>query len=284
MNIGIVGLGLIGGSIAKTIRKNTAHRIFGSDIQQSVVLKAKVMEAIDDELTQENIGACDLIILALYPDATIDFLRTHADAIKPGATVVDCCGIKKSVCDMAFPLAREKGFVFIGGHPMAGIERSGFAYSNNALFCNASMILVPDPLLNITVMDEVKKIFLAIGFAQVKISTPAEHDRIIAYTSQLAHIVSSTYIKSDTALSHPGFSAGSFKDMTRVATLHEGMWTELFIHNQKYLVAEIDSFVQRLQQYRDAIAAGDADTLRQLLKDGRERKDLVNSLELVPKV
>ncbi|MGI5925457.1 MAG: prephenate dehydrogenase [Lentisphaerae bacterium] len=282
MNIGIVGLGLIGGSIAKTIRKNTTHRIFGGDIQPSVILKAKVMEAIDDELTAENFAACDLLILALYPDATIDFLRRHADDIKPGTTVVDCCGIKKSVCDVAFPLAREKGFVFIGGHPMAGIERSGFAYSSNTLFSNASMILVPDPLLNITQMDEVKKLFLAIGFAQVKISTPTEHDRIIAYTSQLAHIVSSSYIKSDTALSHPGFSAGSFKDMTRVATLHEGMWTELFLHNQDYLVAEIDGLVQRLLQYRDAIATGEVETLRQLLKDGRERKALVNSLELNP--
>lgn len=282
MNIGIVGLGLIGGSVAKSIRKNTAHRIFGTDIQESVVCKAKLMEAIDEQLTPDNLASCEMIILALYPDATIDYLRTHADAFKPGTTVVDCCGIKKSVCDVAFPLAREKGFVFVGGHPMAGIERSGFAYSNNALFCNASMILVPDPKLNITVMDEVKKVFLAIGFAQVKITTPAEHDRIIAYTSQLAHIVSSTYIKSDTALSHPGYSAGSFKDMTRVATLHEGMWTELFIHNQKYLVAEIDSFIERLQQYRQAIADGNADELRQLLKAGRERKDLVNSLELKP--
>jgi len=280
MEIGIVGLGLIGGSLAKTIKKHTEHTVYGRDLHEPVVLKAKLIDAIDGELTEERLGSCSLLILALYPDDTVRFLRENAARIRPGTIVVDCCGIKRPVCAAAFPLAKQYGFSFVGGHPMAGIEFSGFDYANGTLFEGASMILVPDPLVEIAVLDQLKTFFLSAGFGSIKLSTPEEHDHVIAYTSQLAHVLSSAYVKSPSALAHVGFSAGSFKDMTRVATLNETMWTELFLENKDYLAEEVAGLISRLQNYLDAITSEDAETLRTLLREGRERKAVLNQKEL----
>ena len=280
MEIGIVGLGLIGGSLAKTIQMHTEHTVYGRDLRQPVVLKAKLIDAIDGELTDSRIETCDLLILALYPDDTVAFLRENADRIRPGTIVVDCCGIKRPVCNAAFPLARAHGFTFVGGHPMAGIEHSGFDFAKGTLFEGASMILVPDPLVDIAVLEQLKTFFLSIGFGSIKLSTPEEHDHIIAYTSQLAHVLSSAYVKSPSALAHVGFSAGSFKDMTRVATLNETMWTELFLENKDYLAEEVAGLIERLQSYLDAISAEDAPALQALLREGRERKAVLNQKEL----
>ena len=279
MNIGVVGLGLIGGSAAKAIKEKTTHSVYGADISEPVLLKAKLMEAIDGELTPEILPECDMVIIALYPGATVDYVKSNAARFKKGGIVVDCCGIKRQICQELFPLAREAGFTFIGGHPMAGIERSGFEHSFKNLFNDAAMILVPDGETDIKITDEIRRFFLSLGFSGIKVATPEEHDRIIAYTSQLAHVLSSAYIKSDAALSHMGFAAGSFKDMTRVATLHEGMWTELFLDNRDNLLKELDGLMERLARYKDALEKDDGGELLGLLKEGRERKALVNSRE-----
>lgn len=275
MRIGIVGLGLIGGSMARAIKQNTNHLVLGMDTDPNVVLRAKLFQAIDEELTESALGSCDALIIALHPVAAIGFLRENAAKFARDALVVDCCGIKRPVCEVAFPLSRQHGFHFIGGHPMAGIEKWGFEYSDAKLFARASMILVPPGDVPIAVLETAKKLFLQLGFGSVKISTPGEHDTIIAYTSQLAHVVSSAYIKSSTATEHTGFSAGSFRDMTRVATLSEKMWTELFLMNGDNLCREIDTLIAHLNEVRDAISAQDAHALSELLREGRERKALV---------
>jgi prephenate dehydrogenase len=282
MNIAVIGLGLIGGSLAKSIKRHTDHRVFGYDLVPSVVLRAKVGQAIDQELSDADLGSIDLFILALYPQAVIDYLREHARSMRPGAIVMDTCGIKGKVCLPAQSLCRQHGLFFIGGHPMAGIERSGFDASVDNLFNQASMLIVPDPQIDIQKLDLVKKLFLTLGFGAVKVTTPEQHDHIIAYTSQLAHVVASAYIKSPTALEHAGFSAGSFRDMTRVATLHEGMWTELFLDNREELLAELDRIIGHLADYRDAIEKRDAARLFQLLREGREAKAKVNALPREP--
>ena len=161
---------------------------------------------------------------------------------------------------------------------MAGIERSGFDASSGKLFSKASMILTPGQNCDIRKLEFAKRFFLSLGFARITLSTPEEHDRIIAYTSQLAHVVSSSYMKSPTAFSHTGFSAGSFRDMTRVAQLHEGMWTELFLENREFLAAEIDRLVLQLQRYREMIFNQREDDLRTLLKEGRELKHKIDEL------
>lgn len=276
MTIGIIGLGLIGGSIAKAVKKNTQHTILGYDINESVVYKARLLEAIDGELSREAMGSCDICVIALYLDATLNCLRENAAFFKKGGVVVDCCGVKRAVCEAAKPLADEHGFVFVGGHPMAGIEFSGFDYSKKNLFEKASMIVTPAAGTAIEVIGTLKKLFLSIGFNNFQITTPEEHDAMIALTSQLAHVVSSAYVKSPAALKHKGFSAGSFKDMTRVAKLNEKMWTELFLANADNLAAELDAIIARLGDYRTVIRNKDAEALNGLLRDGREIKQMLD--------
>lgn len=272
MKIAIIGLGLIGGSIAKAIKDSTDHTVYGADIQQSVVLRAKLIDAIDDELDDNKLSECDLVIIALYPEDTVKFISDKAGIIQKGSVVIDCGGVKRCICDPANRLAEENGFTFIGGHPMAGVERSGFESSFGMLFNNASMILAPSPEIDIDTLHRVKEFFLSIGFGSITIVTPEKHDRVIAYTSQLAHVLSSSYIKSPTATEHHGMSAGSFKDMTRVATLNPKMWSELFIENKDNLVGEIDTLISHLQEYRDAINDGDSEKISALLEDGAQKK------------
>lgn len=276
MKIGIVGLGLIGGSIAKAIQYNTEHTVLGLDTDEDVMLKAKLVGAADGELTEENLPECDMVIVALYPNATVDFVKSNAASFKKDAIVLDCCGVKGVVCEPLWQTAEENGFIFLGAHPMAGLHFSGFQYSKVTMFKDASMILVPPESVTIETLETVKKLFMSIGFSNMQISTPKEHDRIIAYTSQLAHVVSNAYVKSPNAEVHKGFSAGSYKDLTRVAKLNEEMWTELFLENADNLAAEVDTLIANLQAYSAAIKSADADALRALLKAGRERKEQID--------
>jgi len=276
MKIGIVGLGLIGGSMAKAIKTHTEHTVLGMDIIESVVYKAYLLEAIDGELAAEDLKECDLVFLAMYPQDTIDFVKVNAELFKKNGLVLDLCGVKEAVCTPILPVAREHGFIYIGAHPMAGREFSGFSHSSGSLFEGASMVLVPFHGTTIETVQSVKELCKQIGFTCIQISTPEEHDRMIAFTSQLAHVVSSAYIKSPTAMEHIGFSAGSFKDMTRVAKLNETMWTELFLDNPRYLCEEIELLIQHLQEYNEAIRDGDRNRLYNLLKEGREIKAVVD--------
>ena len=272
MNVGIVGLGLIGGSMAKSIKNRTGHTVWGIDLNQETMNLARMCGAIDARLTEENLPACDLILVAVRPQAAIDWVKAHADRISKTAILVDLCGVKRVVVKALAPIAAEHGFAYIGGHPMAGRERGGFTAATDDLYVGASMILTPDSHTDMPLLETLKAFFLDIGFAGLTFSTPEEHDRIIAYTSQLAHVTSSSYIKSPEAQQRRGFSAGSFRDMTRVARLDEDMWTELFLDDADYLTEELDTLIRHLQEYAAALKARDAQKLHDLLKDGREKK------------
>ena len=272
MNVGIVGLGLIGGSMAKSVKARTAHTVFGTDLDQETMALARMSGAIDAPLTEENLPQCDLILVAICPGAAVRWVRDHADRIAKSAILVDLCGVKRVVVEALTPVAQEHGFAYIGGHPMAGRERGGFTASSEDLYAGASMILTPDERTDMHLLETLKAFFLDIGFAGLTFSDPEEHDRIIAFTSQLAHITSSAYVKSPEAQRRRGFSAGSFQDMTRVARLDENMWTELFLDDADYLVKELDILIGNLTAYSDALKSGDAERVRALLKEGRERK------------
>lgn len=272
MNVGIVGLGLIGGSMAKSVKTRTAHTVWGADLDQETMSLARMSGAIDGALTEENLRSCDLILVAVCPGAAIRWVKDHADNIAPSAILVDLCGVKRVVVEALAPLAEEHGFAYIGGHPMAGRERGGFTASSEDLYVGASMILTPDKRTDMQLLETLKAFFLDIGFAGLTFSDPEEHDRIIAFTSQLAHIASSAYVKSPEAQRRRGFSAGSFQDMTRVARLDEDMWTELFLDDADYLVKELDILIENLTAYSQALKAGDAERVRALLREGRELK------------
>ena len=272
MNVGIVGLGLIGGSMAKSTKARTGHTVWGADLDKETMTMARMCGAIDAPLTDENLPQCDLILVAIRPAAAVEWVRTHASLIAPSAILVDLCGVKRTVVSAITPIARERGFAYIGGHPMAGRERGGFTAASDDLYVGASMILTPDKRTDMQLLETLKAFFLDLGFAGLTFSDPEEHDRIIAFTSQLAHIVSSAYVKSPEAQRRRGFSAGSFQDMTRVARLDEDMWTELFLDDADYLTTELDELIVHLREYADAIRAHDAQALRALLRDGREKK------------
>lgn len=273
MKVGIVGLGLIGGSMAKSIKHRTGHTVYGIDLGEETMMMARMCGAIDGPLTADSLSECDLFLVAIRPQAAIDWVAENAPRIAKGAILVDLCGVKRMMVEALAPIAADYGFSYIGGHPMAGRERGGFTSSTDSLFVGASMILTPDDHTDMPLLDTLKSFFLDVGFAGLTFSTPEEHDRIIAYTSQLAHIASSSYIKSPEAQRRRGFSAGSFQDMTRVAHLDEDMWTELFLADADYLTGELDLLIGHLQEYAAALKARDAQTLHDLLKDGREKKD-----------
>lgn len=270
MTVGVVGLGLIGASMAKTIKKHTDFPVMGYDLSKSVMESALLDGTIDGELDLST-DRCDIVIVALYPDDIIEFVTKNADNLK-GTIVIDCGGTKTKVCSHLFPLAKQKGFTFIGGHPMAGIEKSGYDYSTDSMFDGAFMIMVPDDNIDARTLDYAKMFFISLGFHRITVTSAKEHDEIIAYTSQLAHIASSAYVKSPTSLRNLGFSAGSFKDMTRVAFLNENMWSELFLQNKAFLLEELDELIENLTKYRAAISLGDRKELIELLSDGKKKR------------
>lgn len=277
MTVGILGLGLIGGSFARAFRAAGAE-VLAYDTDPDV-LAAAMVETVAGELDDASVGRCDLIVLAAYPAACVSWLRDHAEllgscsdvAAGTGPVVIDTAGVKGPVCGEAFALAAEHGFAFVGAHPMAGAENSGFAFARPDLFRGAPMVLTPPPsddIARLLLLDRVNTLLAPAGFGSMSVIDPAEHDRVIAFTSQLAHVVSNAYVKSPTARSHHGFSAGSYRDLTRVAHLNAPMWAELMMDDAENLSREIGWLVDALRAYRDALDAGDRDRLRMLLAEG----------------
>lgn len=275
MTAGIVGLGLIGGSFAKAYRA-AGHTVLAANRTESVLRFAELSGDVAGELTDDRLCECDIILLCTYPESVIEFLTQKAQKIGPKPVVIDCCGTKRQVAKEGFRIASEYGFTYVGGHPMAGTQYSGYKYARANMFKGAPMVIVPERFDDIELFARIKSLLLPAGFGKISITTAEEHDRIIAFTSQLAHVVSSAYVKSPTAFSHKGFSAGSYKDMTRVAWLNPEMWTELFLENGDHLLFEIDRIIKSLGEYRDALAAGDREGLRKLLEEGRQRKEEVD--------
>ncbi len=276
MTVGIVGLGLIGGSFAKAFKYETPHTVLGYDQDTSTQKFATLVGAIDGELSAENIGLCDYLILALYPAAIVKYLDENASLLKKDCIVIDCGGTKRNVCQTGFALADRYGFTFIGGHPMAGLQYSGFKYTKESMFKNAYMILVPRSGEPLETLEQVKHLLQQVGFAHITITNAEEHDRIIAFTSQLAHIVSNAYMKSPQAVAHKGFSAGSYKDLTRVAKLNDDMWSQLFLENKDNISNELEYIISALCAYKQAIDENDVSTLRLLLQEGSQKKEAID--------
>lgn len=278
MNIAVVGLGLIGGSMCKSLKKHTFHYIMGIDSDKKTVAKALAQKAIDEEISPDRLNEANLTIICLYPEAICEFVSQNADQFKKGSIVTDTCGVKKAIVDRCTPVLEQKGVMFVGTHPMAGREFSGFDYSTDSLFDNASFIITPSESTPQIAIDLLSTLAGSIGFGKAVVATPEKHDQVIAYTSQLAHVVSNAYVKSPSVLDFNGFSAGSFMDLTRVAKLNEDMWTSLFMCNKEALLNELDHIIKSISEYRDAIKSENRETLRALLRDGRILKEKCSEL------
>lgn len=271
-NIVIAGLGLIGGSLAKAFRKYTGCSVTGLDRDPQVLRAAETCGAIEREATPDDLADADLLYLCLYPQASVDFLGEHAAALKPGCIVTDTCGVKSAICPALSKLAAEHGLVFVGGHPMAGREKGGFANSDADLFRGASYLLVPCGAPR-SAVDLLTAAAAELGFGGTVVTTPETHDREIAFTSQLPHILACAYVKSPQCPGHAGYSAGSYRDVSRVATVNEALWAELFLANREALTGELDTLIGNLQNIRDAVDARDEMLLRSLLREGRLIKE-----------
>ena len=272
MNIGIVGLGTIGGSFAKAIKTYTDHQVYGADANEDAVAFARFTDSIDGVLDESALASCDLLLLALYPEASVEYLQKVSSLLPKGCTVLDCCGVKRAIFERCVAEGNAHGFTFIGGHPMAGAVASGFRASREKMFKGASMILVPGACDELPVLDKLCSLLREIGFTRIVTATPEEHDRMIAFTSQLPHVISNAYVKSPVAPNHRGFSAGSFRDMARVAKLNVPMWTELFLENADFLAQELEILISHLTPYRDALANKDEQALSALLEEGANCK------------
>ena len=275
MTVGIVGLGLIGGSFAKAYHEAGAT-VLAWNRSRSVLDFAMMSGAVDGELAEDNVAACDLVLIALYPEATIDWFRRMASHIGPHPVVLDCGGTKRTICAACFPIAKEHGVTFLGGHPMAGTQYSGFKNAKATMYHGAPMVIVPPDFDDVLLFDRVKQLLQPAGFSRFSFTTAEAHDEMIAFTSQMAHVVSNAYIKSPTAGSHKGFSAGSYKDLTRVAWLNPQMWAELFLENKDFLMRELNILIENLQKYELAMEQDDLPGLTALLDEGRRRKEEVD--------
>ena len=275
MTVGIVGLGLIGGSLAKAYKKDN-HKVLAFDIDEKMLQFAMLEKQVDEVLNNSNIGECDLLLIALYPKASIEYLEKNAELISKSTVVVDCCGTKKLICDCGFKLAKQYGFIYVGGHPMAGTHKGGYKYSRANMFENAPMVLVPHRFDDIELLDKIEKMLSPCKFGFYSVTTAEKHDEMIAFTSQMPHIVSNAFIKSPTATIHKGFSAGSYKDLTRVAWLNPKMWTELFFENKENLIRELDIFIKNLNDYKISLENDDRDLMKNLLEDGKNKKEEVD--------
>ncbi len=278
MKIAVIGLGLIGGSVCKALKKNTFHAIAGMDINPDVCKKALECGAVDEIITARELKDADMSVLCLYPEQIVDFVKTNADCFKPGSIVTDTCGVKEYVVSRCTDVLKQRDVIFVGSHPMAGREFSGFDYSTEDLFKEASYIVTPTENTPKMAIDLLSTLACCMGFEKVVTATPKQHDVNIAFTSQLAHVVSNAYVKSPSLFNADGFSAGSFLDLTRVAKLNEYMWSSLFLCNKEALLFELNHIIDSLCEYKNAMENDDIDALREILKDGRERKEKSNEL------
>jgi len=281
MKVGFVGLGLIGGSMAKAYREysnesDLSFELYGYDRDPSILSFAMLDGTLNGELNDANIKKCDLIFIALYPVASIEYLKNKSHLFSKNTTIIDLCGTKSDICSIGFSLAQEHGYTFVGGHPMAGTHNSGYKYSKANMFKGAPMVIVPPSFDDINMLGRIKELLAPARFGKFSFTTASEHDKMIAFTSQLAHVVSNAYVKSPTARNHKGFSAGSYKDMTRVAWLNENMWAELFLENKEPLLFELDGIISSLSAYRDALKDEDKEKMVSLLRDGRIAKEEID--------
>lgn len=276
MIIGIAGLGLIGGSLAKAYKEQPGHTIYGYDIDASVQSFAQLSGVIDGVLDCESASRCDCLFIAVYPEDAMLYLQEMAPHFNRRGLVIDCCGTKRHICELGFDLARQYGFTFAGGHPMAGSHHAGFRNSRANLFKNACMVIVPPVFDDMALLQHIRCILEPLQLTKITVSNAEKHDQMIAYTSQMAHLVSNAYVKSPASYEHRGYSAGSYLDLTRVAWLNPQMWAELFLENADYLLPELDIFIAALSHYRDALTRGDREKLEILLEEGRQIKQEVD--------
>lgn len=272
MNIAIVGLGVIGGSLAKAFTQYTNHTVMGINRTPETAQQALKDGAIHKIAGKEDLKDADVVYMCTYPKHIARYVEENGEYFKKGCIVTDVCGIKTEICKVLPHICRGYGLEFVGSHPMAGKEQFTYSASEAELFEGASYIIVPCGASEKSV-EIIKNIAMELRFGMTCITTPEEHDRMIAFTSQLPHVLACSYVLSPCCPKHVGFSAGSYRDVSRVANINETLWTDLFLSNKKPLITEINILIDNLSLMRNAIEYNDPDSLRELLKASRLIKE-----------
>ena len=275
MKVGIVGLGLIGGSFAKAYQE-AGHEVLAFDRDESVLSFAQLEGAVSAPLTKENIGTCDLVLVAIYPEAAVNYVRDMAPYIGTKPMVIDCCGTKRVVCEACFPLAEQYRFTYLGGHPMAGTQYSGFGHARANLYHNAPMVIVPPAFDNIELLSRVQELLRPAGFGSYSVTTAEKHDEMIAFLSQLTHCIAVTLMCCNNMPDLEYYTGDSFRDLTRIARINDEMWSELFLDNKDMLLAEMRSFKQSFEELYEKIETGDRDRIREMMRLSTERRKRFN--------
>ena len=270
--LAIVGLGLIGGSLALALKGFEDYEIVGVDVSQPT-LRYAAEHGVADRVTEraaDVVPQADVVALALHPQGIVDFLAEHRDRFKPGALVWDVCGVKSAILAAAEVL--PEGVDFIGCHPMAGTEFSGVEHAFAEMFRGSHFLMVPRPDSTPEHQALLERLAAYIGCKDVYRTTPEAHDALIAYTSQVMHIIAVSVCDDPTLFDCKGFEGSSFRGCTRVAALDVGLWTQLFSLNQPALLAVLDRLIGNLQSYRDTLATGDRAALADKLAYSAARK------------
>ena len=274
----IVGLGLIGGSMAKALRGFEGFRILGVDVSQPTLRYALEQEIVDqaEEDPVKALAAGDLVFLCLHPRGIVEFMAEHRDHFKPGAMVTDVCGIKGAILEGAKVLPSSVSFV--GGHPMAGTEFSGIQHALVNMFQGAHYILTPNEQSRPEHVALMERVARHIGCADVVQTTPEQHDAMIAYTSQMMHIIAVSVCDDENLFQYQGFEGDSFRGCTRVAALDVPLWTQLFSMNAQALCTALERLEGNLHAYRQVIQAGDWEALSGKLAYSAARKRKMNRM------
>ena len=267
LTYGIVGLGIMGGSFAKSIRERilcmsgSTGRIYGCNRSTACLEAAKNEGVIDRAFTSDSVAEmlpeCDVVFICLYPHATLDFLREHKNHFKSGAIVTDISGVK-GIFESELPSIMRADVDFIIGHPMAGGEKEGYAASNAQFFVNHNYLLIPQPYNKKENLDMMRDLISAMGFTRITETTCELHDYKIGFTSQLCHVIASALVESAEDEGITAFGGGSFEDLTRIALINAPLWTELFISNKEKLVAHIERFQNCMEEFKRDIQNGDS--------------------------
>lgn len=268
----IVGLGLIGGSIARRLRGFRNTEIIGVDIDKRTLSMALSDGVIDEGATDgDKLKTADYIILCLYPQTNLDFMKKYAQCLKDGAVITDVSGVKEYVIENMKKILPDH-VDFVGGHPMAGREVGGYQSSTDTLFEGSSYLLTPNKENKPDSVALVREMAEYIGCRHVVTTTPEEHDAVIAYTSQLMHVMAVALCENPMIERSTYFSAGSLRDCTRVAVINEKMWSELFLENKTELAARIAEMQESLEKIRNFVLDGNRDGLECVMKSATERK------------
>lgn len=277
MNIGIVGLGLIGGTYAKALRKYP-YTLYGIDIDQETIRFALENDIVDYATTdpKEHLSKLDVVFVCLYPKDAVSFIQKYIMSFKRGAIISDVVGIKRKMID-AFDMYKDDEVEFVFSHPIAGREKIGIKHSNEAIFHNANFVITPTKHNTTEALSLIQVLAKQMGFKNVSMIEDVEHDEIISYTSQLTHAIAIALMNSDDEKYNTKLFIGdSFKDLTRISMINEKLWSELFINNKDFLIKKIDAFQNELNNLKDALQTKNIDSLQEQMIKSTKRREKIN--------